>query len=280
MTRRFMPPPPWAAGLLRTGHRQFRRGSRHRALGPRHATEVHRGHRRGDAVVIDARVGRDDQRHVGAGQGLLEIGVAKPERLELRHVGVVVGHLGAERLQAVDDLQRGALADVADAGLVGDAEDGDLGALDGLALLVERALGLLDAEVGLGLVDLAGELDELGREVQLAGLPGQVERIDGEAVAAHARARIEAHEAERLGRRGVDDLVDVDVHPVGQARQLVDERDVDRAEDVLQQLGHLGDLGGRDRDDLLADEAVDGLGAVAAGSGVRPPRIFGVLCSA
>ena len=70
--------------------------------------------------------------------------------------------IGAQGLQAVDDLQRGALADVADARLVGDAEDGDLGALDGLALLVEGALGLLDAEVRLRLVDLAGELDELG----------------------------------------------------------------------------------------------------------------------
>ena len=33
------------------------------------------------------------------------------------------------------------------------------------------------------------------------------------------------------------------------------------------------------RDDLLADEAVDGLGLVAA-RGVRPPMIFGVLWSA
>ena len=50
-------------------------------------------------------------------------------------------------------------------------------------------------------------------------------------------------------------------------RQLVDERDVDRAEDVLQQLRELGDLGRRDRDDLVADVRVDGGGALGAARG-------------
>ena len=58
---------------------------------------------------------------------------------------------------------------------------------------------------------------------------------------------LEAHEAERLGRGGVDDLPDVDAHAVGEHRELVDERDVDRAEDVLQQLRQLGHLGRGDR---------------------------------
>ena len=57
---------------------------------------------------------------------------------------------------------------------------------------------------------------------------------------------LEAHEAERLRRRGVDDLPDVDLHPVAELRELVDERDVDRAEDVLEQLRQLGRLGRRD----------------------------------
>ncbi len=43
-----------------------------------------------------------------------------------------------------------------------------------------------------------------------------------------------------------DDLPDVDVHPVAELRELVDERDVDRAEDVLEQLRQLGGLGRRD----------------------------------
>jgi hypothetical protein len=70
--------------------------------------------------------------------------------------------------------------------------------------------------------------------------------VDGNAVAAEARPRAEAHEAERLCRRGVHDLPDVDSHSVAQDGKLVDERDVDRAEDVLEQLGELGGLGARD----------------------------------
>ena len=60
-------------------------------------------------------------------------------------------------------------------------------------------------------------------------------------------SRLERHEAERLGRGGLDDLPDVDVHPVAELRELVDERDVDRAEDVLEELRQLGCLGRRDR---------------------------------
>ena len=50
----------------------------------------------------------------------------------------------------------------------------------------------------------------------------------------------EAHEPERLRRRRVDDLPDVDAHPLAQQGQLVHEGDVDVAEDVLEQLGQLG----------------------------------------
>ena len=130
--------------------------------------------------------------------------------------------------------------------------------------VVERAFDLFEAEVGHRLVDLAGELDELGREVVLARAPGQVERVDRQAMAAHARARLEAHEAERLRRGGVDDLPDVDAHAVREHRHLVDERDVDRAEDVLEELRHLGDLGGADRHDLRADRRVDLRGPLRA----------------
>ena len=116
-------------------------------------------------------------------------------------------------------------------------------ALDRLLLRVERARDLLQAEVGHVLVDLSGQLDELCIEVELARLPREVERIDREAVSAEPRAGLEAHEAERLRRRGLDDLPDVDMHPVAELRELVDERDVHRAEDVLEQLRQLGCLG-------------------------------------
>ncbi len=48
-----------------------------------------------------------------------------------------------------------------------------------------------------------------------------------------------------------DHFVDVDAHAVGDDLHLVDEPDVDRAMDVLQQLGHFGGAGGTDRHHLL-----------------------------
>ena len=56
---------------------------------------------------------------------------------------------------------------------------------------------------------------------------------------------------------GVDDLPNVDAEPVAEHRQLVDERDVDRAEDVLEQLGELGGVGAADLDHRVADLRVE-----------------------
>jgi hypothetical protein len=61
-------------------------------------------------------------------------------------------------------------------------------------------------------------------------------------VAADARAGCEAHEPERLGGGRVDDLPDVDAHPLAQQRELVDEGDIHVAEDVLEKLGQLGGI--------------------------------------
>ena len=58
--------------------------------------------------------------------------------------------------------------------------------------------------------------------------------------------RLERHESERLRRGGVDDLPDVDIHPVAELSELVDERDVDGAEDVLEEFRELGCFGRRD----------------------------------
>ena len=83
-------------------------------------------------------------------------------------------------------------------------------------------------------------LDEAVDEVELAGAPRQVVRVDRDAVAADARSGRELHEPERLGGGRADDLPDVEVHPLAQEGELVDEGDVDVAEDVLEELGHLG----------------------------------------
>ena len=94
-----------------------------------------------------------------------------------------------------------------------------------------------------GEIDVGGRLDEPIDEVELASPPGQVVRVDRDAVSAHTRAGRELHEPERLGGSGPDHLPHVEVHPLAQQRQLVDERDIDVAEDVLEELGHLGGIG-------------------------------------
>ena len=65
----------------------------------------------------------------------------------------------------------------------------------------------------------------------------------------------EGHEPERLGRRRVDDLPDVEAHPLAQQGQLVHEGDVDVAEDVLEELGELGRVGRRELDHRGVDVA-------------------------
>src|SRR5581483_11418207 len=167
-------------------------------------------------------------------------------------VGVVVGEVGAVVFEDFDDFQGGGFADVTDAGFVGDAEDEDVGVFDGFAGVVQGAFDPLDAVVGHALVDFPGEFDELGGHVKFSGAPGQIERVDGEAVSAHPGAGLEGHEAVGFGGGGVDDFPDVDAHPVTQDRELVDQGDVDRAKDVLQQFGQLGRFGGGDGHEVIA----------------------------
>ena len=54
-------------------------------------------------------------------------------------------------------------------------------------------------------------------------------------------------------RRGADHLPDVEVHPLAQQGELVDEGDVDVAEHVLEQLGQLGGVRRRHLDDPVVD---------------------------
>jgi hypothetical protein len=76
-------------------------------------------------------------------------------------------------------------------------------------------------------------------------------------VAAQPRTGIEGHESERLGAGRGDHFPDVDPHPVEDDLELVDEGDVHRAEDVLQELGRLRDLGAGDRHDPVHRRAVE-----------------------
>ncbi len=91
------------------------------------------------------------------------------------------------------------------------------------------------------------------------------------------QARIEGHEAERLGLRRLDDLPDVDVHLVAHQRDFVDQSDVDCAKRVFEQLDHFRNARGADRHDRGHDL---GYSATAASVLIGPyPRRFSGCCA-
>ena len=169
----------------------------------------------------------------------------------VREVGIAVVDVRALVLQELDELVRRRLAVVIDVLLVGEAEHEDAGALDALAGVVERVGHLADDVPRHAGVDLAGQFDEPRPHAVLGRLPRQVEGVERDAVAAEAGARVERRESERLGLGRLDHFPDVDPHPVEGDLELVDERDVDRPEDVLEQLAGLGHTGRRHRDHLV-----------------------------
>ena len=77
--------------------------------------------------------------------------------------------------------------------------------------------------------------------------------------------RVERHEAEGLRLGHFDDLPDVDAHPVEDDLQLVDEGDVHRPEDVLEELGAFGHLGAGHGDHGIHRGAVEGAGDFLGG---------------
>src|ERR1019366_7723284 len=122
-------------------------------------------------------------------------------------------------------------------------------------------------------VDLARQFYEASREIVFAGLPGEVERVDGDAVAAETGSRIESLEPERFGLRSVDDFPDIEAHALTEELQFVHQGDIDTAVDVLQDLRHFGRLTGGDRNNLVEDGTVERL-ECPAGSGVVGAKHF------
>src|SRR3546814_16919017 len=90
---------------------------------------------------------------------------------------------------------------------------------------------------------------------------------------AEARPRIIGHEAERLGSGRADHLVNVDVELVGDDFHLVDEADVHRAVDILEQFREFGNLGRADRPDLVDRMAIEREADVEAGRGVTAAHL-------
>ena len=142
--------------------------------------------------------------------------------------------------------------------LVGHADQQDVRAVQALAgLPVDGLAQPVDDIIRHGPVDLARKLDETGRLADAAGLPGEIERVDRDAVPAEARAGIEGHVAERLGRGRLDDFPDIDIHGAVDHLQLVHQGDIHRPEHVLGDLHGLRRRRRRDRHDLFQYRVVE-----------------------
>ena len=130
----------------------------------------------------------------------------------------------------------------------------------GATRLVEQVDDPRDDIAGHVPVDVVRELDEAEPVAELPfDAPREERRVDGQAVAADAGSRGEAHVSERLRRGGVDRGPDVDSQLASEHRELVDERDVHVAKRVLEQLHQLGFAGRRHRHGLLDERAVEPL---------------------
>ena len=91
---------------------------------------------------------------------------------------------------------------------------------------------------------------------EFSRLPGQIERIDRNAVPAQARPGIERHEPEWFCLRCGDHFPDVDAHGRVNDFQFIYEGDVDAAENVLEKLGSFRNTARRNRHDGLDRPAI------------------------
>src|SRR5450759_5882794 len=109
-------------------------------------------------------------------------------------------------------------------------------------------------------VNVVGELHEPDTSSKASlDPPGQVRRVDRQAVATDSWPRREPHVSERLGRGRVDGRPDVYAEVMRVHRKLVHEGNVYVPEGVLQQLRELGFLAGGRSDSHLDKGGVEAL---------------------
>src|SRR5262249_36453052 len=140
-----------------------------------------------------------------------------------------------------------------------------LASLHGLAALVERVGNPAhDISRHRG-IDFAGEFNEPGGTVVLTSDPGEVKRINRNAVSAKSRSRVERLESEWLGLRRVDDFPHVDAHALVENLQFIHQGNVYGPIGVLQDLARFGDFAATDTDYRLDELAVELCGEFEAG---------------
>ncbi len=187
-------------------------------------------------------------------------------RADNRHVRIVIRNSRAARLQQIHQHVARRFAVVFHICLVGEAEHqnsrrprkvffGDASALVVWATTRSRH----------GAVDFARKFHEARFLSDLPRLPREIKRINRDAMTAEAGAGIKRHEAERLGARGGDDFPNVNVHRGINALEFVDERDVDAAKYIFQQLRRLGRAAVGDRHQIADGAAINFPRRVEAG---------------
>src|SRR5262249_21002670 len=151
-----------------------------------------------------------------------------------RHEWIEIIDVGTPPLQELDQPQSRALSHVVDVFLIGNAEKEYARPVKALALaFIQGDSHFARYVVGHCPIDFTRKLYESGRDSVLAGLPGEIERVYGNAVPPEPRPWVERHESKGLGLRGVDHLPDINAHRPIDKLQFVDERNIDGTEDIL-----------------------------------------------
>ena len=96
-----------------------------------------------------------------------------------------------------------------------------MGTLDWLTYVIQRILNLFQDKMWHLAVNMACKLNEARLDAGLPAFPGQVERIDGNAMTAESRARIERHETEGLASGCLNYLPHIDSHAVAHDRDFI-----------------------------------------------------------
>src|ERR1700674_1242408 len=110
-----------------------------------------------------------------------------------------------------------------------------------------------------GRIDFTREFNETRGEIVFLGFPGEVKRIDRNAVAAQSRSGVEGRVPKRLAAGCIDHFPDIDVHAIRKKLELVDKRDIDRTIDVLEELDQFGCPRGGNRYDAIDNLSVEDL---------------------
>src|SRR2546421_4426383 len=123
-----------------------------------------------------------------------------------RYIFVVIDDHCFARQQRLDNIKGWRLTYIAHVAFVGYAQHKHSRTIEAATLLVERLADLIHDIVWHAAVDLRSQFDKASCVIERFELPGEIVRIDRNAVSSQARTRREGHEAEGLCRRGLNNL--------------------------------------------------------------------------